>query len=151
MSQEVEEKKGKSRWTWVIIILCLLVASIAAGYTFWQKTSGDDSSGQQQAPEQIRKFTPESFLVNPAGGGYRRFMKITLTLEYTDKSLDKELVEKQHRIRHAVINILRSKAVEDLDSRDEAEKLRQELLTAINSILTEGSISGLYFEEFIIQ
>ncbi len=46
---------------------------------------------------------------------------------------------------------LRSKTVEQIQPLDKVAPLKNEIITAINSRLTKGEISRLFFTEFIIQ
>lgn len=99
---------------------------------------------------EYRQLALEPLVVNLADPGSRRYLRVTITLEFTDARVEKEMQRVGYRVRDSIIQILRSKTVADL-APDRAEKVRQELLGTINGLLEEGKITGLYFQEFIIQ
>ncbi|MBO8167983.1 MAG: flagellar basal body-associated FliL family protein [Thermoanaerobacteraceae bacterium] len=144
-------KKGghmKRILIWGLLVVLLLASAVGATYYIATGKNGDGS--KKDKPENIYKFELMPFTVNLADMGYRRFLRVQITLEYTNKSLGRELEEKRHRIRDEIINILRSKRVSDLDSLEKTTRLRQELLTGINQLLSD-KIQGIYFKDFIIQ
>ncbi len=63
------------------------------------------------------------------------------------------LAKREPMIKDAVIRVLSSKKVEELLTTEGKEKLKEELVEAINeaSGLEEGAVVNLYFTEFIIQ
>lgn len=97
-----------------------------------------------------KQLSLESLVVNLADAGGRRYLRVTITLEYADGKVEKELQRSMHRIRDAIIQVLRSKTVADL-APGKAEKVKKELLDTVNGFLKEGRVTGLYFQEFLIQ
>lgn len=91
------------------------------------------------------------FTVNLIDPGMKRYLRVRMTFAYfPNKSLVKELGEREAEVRDSIIGVLRSKTVADLTA-DSTEKLRAELISAINGVLTAGEIQDLYFIEFVIQ
>jgi len=142
----VSEIANKKRPLWIIIVALLvliaLLASASAVYLFL--------ASHKKAPDErpINKLTLNTYTVNLADNSFRRYIRLTLTLEYEGKELTEEMGTKKHRINDAVISLLtEKKAVEMM----EKETIRRELKQVINSVLRTGEISGIYFEEFIIQ
>ncbi len=148
---QTEEIKPKRKWLkWVLIItIPLLIISGSIGFYFL--TMADDSDDGIIPMKNVQTLTIPSFTINLADAGNRRYLRTQVTIEYAEKKLLAELELKNHRLKDAVINILRGKRVADLDSNEKTEALRQELITAVNELLVDGQIIGLYFEEFIIQ
>ena len=148
-----EKPKKKSRLVIVLIFTIPLVLAIAVlSYLYVADTLAKASGEEGVVPiKSIKKTTLKSFTVNLADTGYRRYLRTTITMEYASKEIDEEMEIVMHRIKHTVLNVLRSKKVTDLNSLQKTEELRLELLNAVNSELTQGEINGLYFEEFIIQ
>lgn len=113
---------------------------------------GSGNSGGQAAQgrindKDVKVLQIKSFVVNLADQGH--YLRTTITLEYTDSALAKELSQREYRVRDAIISVLRTKQVSDLQPSS-TDKIREELITAINNVL-QGKITGLYFDEFIIQ
>jgi len=61
------------------------------------------------------------------------------------------LGKKEHELTDVVITTLRSKTVEQIQLLDKVTPLKNEIINAINTRLTEGKISRLFFTKFIIQ
>ena len=63
------------------------------------------------------------------------------------------MAERQPMIRDAIIHTLSAKKVEDVISSDGKEKLKEELVEAINEAigLPENAVVNVYFLDFIIQ
>ncbi|MGB9860088.1 MAG: flagellar basal body-associated FliL family protein [Moorellaceae bacterium] len=151
--EEEEPVRGKRKKPWLIIFLLVgVIVLMSGGFTYLylsgNRLSAGENPGREARRAEIRKLTLESFVVNLADPGFRRYLRAKITLEYTNPRLESELNEKLHRIRDAIIAVLRSKKTEELSQED---ALKRELLTAVNSQLETGQVQALYFEEFIVQ
>ena len=64
-----------------------------------------------------------------------------------------QIAERLPMIKDAVIKVLSSKKAEEVLSADGKEHLKEELIEAINEAigLEEGPVTGIYFEDFIVQ
>lgn len=147
-------KKKRSWLKWVLILgIPLISISGTLGFLYAKNTFLNDMNNEPIiSMKDINKHTIDSFTINLADMGSRRYLRTQVVLEYVDsKKLVKELGYKNHRIKDVVIDVFRSKKVEDLDSTKKTDALRDELLLSINKLLVDGQIIGLYFEEFIIQ
>lgn len=116
-----------------------------------QETKGQQAEAKGTNDEAAyRQLNLEPLVVNLADPGGRRYLRVTITLEFTDPKVEKEMARVGYRVRDAIIQVLRSKTVADL-APDQADKVRQELLDTVNGLLEKGKFTGLYFQEFIIQ
>lgn len=96
-----------------------------------------------------KSLTLPSVTVNLEDSGY---IKTTITLEYiADKQLDEELEQKSYKVKDRIITVLRNTSVMSLQDPQKTDELKSRLLAEINNTLSNGKISGLYFEEFIVQ
>ena len=145
---EERKKKGMSLLT---IVLLILVFFLSGGYAyrflFGSAFADKEPSGRSDLAG-YQKLVLEPIVVNLKEPGVKKYLRVKITLEYQDGRLTGELNEKTHRIYDAIIGVLRSKGVEDLQNQ---EALKKELLTAINSHLLGGQVKAIYFEEFITQ
>jgi len=139
-----EKKKGPV-FIILILLLVLTILLVAVGAAYYFLVIYDGSSS---AHKPIYKTTLDTYTVNLADNNFRRYIRLTVTLEYDYEKLSKEIEEKKHRINDAVISYLTTKRAADMTDK---EVVRQDLEGVINSILTSGQVTGLYFEEFIIQ
>ena len=139
---------GSGKKKWIIIALILLLVAGAAGYFLLGPKFGIFASDN----EVLFSAQLETFTVNLEDNNYRRYLRTDITLEYSDKDIGKEIEEKKYKIRDKIISVLTQKSIEDFDSDQKREKVRIELIQAVNTILTQnGQIKALYFEDFIIQ
>jgi flagellar basal body-associated protein FliL len=90
-------------------------------------------------------------IINPAATAGTRFLNVSMAFEYGRERLQRELESEDFRIRDALINILVSKRIDEIDGADDKERLRQELLAAVNGMLKTGRIRKIYFTNFVIQ
>ena len=93
----------------------------------------------------------ESFVVNLNDPGGKRYLKTTLELESSSKDFSEELQSKMPQIKDAIVMILSSKSLADIQGIDGKISLRKALILKINTILKQNKIRNLYFTEFVIQ
>lgn len=149
--EETETKEKKRPSLLLVITLAVILVALSGGtvyYFFFRDSKGATAAPVAKQAAVMQKLALDSIVVNLADPGLRRYLRVKITLEYSDTRLTKELNEKLYRIRDTLISVLRSKKTDDLQNED---ALKQELLTAVNAQLMGGQVQGLYFEEFIIQ
>ena len=113
---------------------------------------GTDSKKEEQLPPDIGvMFTLDPFVVNLAGSGGKRFLKVTATLELSAPEVNPEIEENNQKITDSILVLLSSKNFEDLYSVQGKFKLKDEIATRVNRFLVVGHIKDVYFSEFIIQ
>jgi len=171
------EKKGKN--TLMIIIIAVLVLIIIGGGLAAFLLMGDDEEKmqpqQQMAPQTqevksssrlrsgsnstvSRKLSDigqlyqlEGFTVNLKSDQGRRYLKTTISLELNGEELSLELDKKSPVIRDKIIRILSSKTLEDISSKKGKQKVSDQIVDTMNSMIVDGSVKGIYFTEFVIQ
>lgn len=151
MAEQQNQNTKKRPWLKWVLIFTIPLVLIAGGLGFYFSGILNQNNNGEINMRNIQTLTIESFPINLADQGHRRYLRTQITMEYVDKRLASELELKGHRIKDTIINVLRSKTVNDLNTTEKSEALRQELMDEINELLNEGKIIGLYFEEFIIQ
>lgn len=50
-----------------------------------------------------------------------------------------------------ILHVLRSKSVDDIRPLDKEEKVKQEIMSKINTRLKNGKVERVYFSDFLIQ
>jgi flagellar FliL protein len=140
-----EPKKKKSK---LLILGVIALIAISAG-TYLYFSGGLKNSPAQVTKENMKSVTLPSLTVNLADSGY---VKTTITLEYvSSKKLENELTNNLYEVKDSTIRVLRNTSADTLKNPQATEILKQALLKEINSTLTSGKVTGLYFEEFIVQ
>lgn len=138
-----------SKFFLVIIVIVMLLVTGAAGYYFAKKST--PGSGQSDVSTKEYLFTTGEITANLSDPQNRSYIKINIYLGYNYQKLQTELTDKTPQIRDAMLDILRSKKASDLNSQKSIDKMKDELISRINSILTTGKITSVYFSDILIQ
>lgn len=93
----------------------------------------------------------DQFIVNLMSQGGRRYLKTTITLEMSDEAMTAEIEKKHAIIRDLIIGVISSKTVEEISTIKGKDKLKDELVSTINEVLTDGYIKNMFFTDFVIQ
>lgn len=148
MSNE-EKPKGRFGWRFWLILILVLILTIGGAATGTILYLGGKIPGEEKEKAvPVYQAPMGNFTVNLKDNNYKRYLRMELTLETNEKKLIKEIEENNHRIRDVIIVELAGKSVADLENREE---LKDELMNAINAILTKGEVSGIYFAQFMFQ
>ncbi len=165
--EQKEEKSsgGSNKLLLVVIIVLLLLLLIIGGLVAYFLLSGNDNpEDQPQEPKKIEKkhkvkemteigpiYPLDQFIVNLVSNGASRYLKCKIDLELDSPELQQEVDKKLPAIRDAIIQILSSKTVEEIQTAKGKEKLKEEIKRKLNEMLTTGEIRNVYFTEFVIQ
>ncbi|MEJ5377216.1 MAG: flagellar basal body-associated FliL family protein [bacterium] len=144
-------KKGGSKM--IFIILGVVVLLGAGGFFGWSHLKGGSSSAEKApppAPPAVVSVKP--FVVNLMGtADAPRYLKLEFDLELRSGSQVKELETRMSELRDAIIVLLGSKRYEDLASIEGKDRLKEEIISRVNSRLQSATASRVFFKEFIIQ
>ncbi len=149
MTSQVEEKQAPpKKKTWKLIIGLVLLVALASGI-FGYFSGNLQLADLLAREEKIKSVTLPSLTVNLADRGY---VKTTITIEYVStKNMDKAMEENSYELKDSAIKVLRNTSFLSLQNPQATENLKKSLLQEINTTLAEGKITGLYFEEFLVQ
>ena len=96
-------------------------------------------------------FPLDPFIVNLAGSGGSRLLKVNVSLKMSAPEVHLELRKNILKLTDSILFLLSSKSFEDIDSFQEKSKLEDEIMVRVNKFLTAGQVNGAYFTEFIIR
>ncbi len=163
-AEDILEEKGsqsKKMMLIIIIISVFFMGIMGAGfYVLWNKVAPPDPEVQLD-PEQTEEENDEgkirpvhtltTFVVNLADRGGSRYLRTTLDLELTDEAAVEEVKQRLPQIRNAVLMIIPSKTSKDIKTTEGKTAMRDEIMEQLNSFLKNGSVTNIYFTEFVIQ
>lgn len=160
--REVEEapspKGKKSFMLWIVIGVVALGVLGGGGFFAWKtflktpETKGKAAETKQGLGELIGHAYPlEPFLINLAGNSGNRYLKVAMTLDLNAAEPSKEVAKRLPQIRDALLFLLTSKTLEDVQSSQGKVTLQAEATSRINAFLQSGQVKKIYFTEFIIQ
>jgi flagellar FliL protein len=74
-------------------------------------------------------------------------------LEYpaTEAAVGLELEKRQHQLRDLFITEFSSRTLDELVDSRVKEEIREQLLAKLNTSVTSGHVTNLYFTEYVIQ
>jgi len=172
-NEEVAPQKSGSKLVLIIIIVLLLLILIGGGLAayFLLGDNGEEQVADQQPQaqtqaKQVKKrnisrnsdlmqigpiYPLDQFIVNLLSENGSRFLKIKMDLELSGPELTAELDKKKPLIRDIVIRTLTSKTFQEVSTGKGKEKLKDELVDRINSVLADGSVRNIFFTEFVVQ
>ncbi|RUM67915.1 MAG: flagellar basal body protein FliL [Sulfurospirillum sp.] len=176
-TQEVkEEKKGGSNIILIVIVSLLFVLVIggAAMAYFMLKSDSEvideankatsnmqakqinsSSSSKSQRVTNYAKIGPmypmDQFIVNLYNEGSSRYLKTTINFELSLPELSSEMDTKKPLIRDIVIKTLSAKTYEEISTIRGKENLKDEIVSKVNQVLTDGKVNNIFFTDFVIQ
>ena len=144
----------------VVLAVLLIAVAIIVGYVVISgrgpagEASADEDgavSASESSPAMGPGYTFDTFIVNVAGTGGRRYLKCTITVEFDKNAGVNEAGTKVPLMRDAVIDILSSKTLEDLEPGPMRNALRDELVATISSVIIKARVTRVFFNEFVVQ
>lgn len=107
--------------------------------------------GGAAAPGVSTVFSLEPFIVNIYDGQELRYLKVKVELEMVNATVKPELEGRLAAIRDAILVVLTTKKLQEVQDVQGKNQLREEILTAISKIVAQGKVSKVYFTDFVVQ
>ena len=95
-------------------------------------------------------YNMEAFNTNLEGLP-RRFVRLEIAVEMYDQEGFEEIVTSNGESRDAIMKIINSKRLDELDSVQGKLSLKTELIAQVNQLLDRGVVKDLYFTNFQVQ
>jgi flagellar FliL protein len=96
-------------------------------------------------------YSVESIVVNPAGTAGTRFLSCSVSFELADKDAQKTFEQMDVRIKDLLITILSSKTVDELSDVSSRNRMRREMLVAVNRMTSPAKANAVYLTDFVLQ
>lgn len=147
----------------LIGVLMIFMVGMGGGlFLMWNKLSamnvqGNSGNGDLPNQEAILEnplgpiISLETFIVNLADKGGKRYLRLTMDLELGNPEMESEIQKRMPQVRDSILMILPSKRFADISSVEGKIALRDELLAGLNSFLLQGEVTKIYFKEFVVQ
>jgi len=100
---------------------------------------------------QARLISFEPIVVNIAGSGGGRFLKVTVAVVTDSVAAHEELGMRMPQVKDAMITLMSSKRVVDVADFEGKVLLKEDLRDRIDAILTQGSVESVLLTEFVVQ
>lgn len=157
------ENSGGKPFVLIALVVVNMCVVLGVGYMVWksrqtppstidQVVDGEKKTDEHEktTPEEIGKVVPlETFIVNLAGAKGRKVLKVNMELEVKGSEIVTEIDNRKAQIRDFIIIILSSKTYDEISAKEGKDALRNEIKDNINTFLSKGKISNVYFTELI--
>ncbi|TYO95477.1 flagellar basal body-associated FliL family protein [Desulfallas thermosapovorans] len=139
----------------MMLAVFLVGAGMVIGYFKFLDPDNKEAVANEKAGQNIPLAAMDlgDMVVNLSGGAGGHFLKASIVIEYNADKKVAELVEsKKPHIIEAIQFTLRKKSAGDIKPPEATEKLKQELIKAVNERLgTEDAVQRIIFTQFIVQ
>jgi|GEM_PF-6226694 len=112
--------------------------------------SGATNAETGGKPDDQKQFILSEIMVNVNGTNMSRLLKASLYFDASDATR-KKLEDNRAKIIDAVSSILRSKTLEEYESKDITGVLKNEIVSRVNAIIPGGGVENVYFLDLVIQ
>lgn len=147
----------------IILVVINMAVVIGVGFMVWkakqsppptidQIVAGEKQQAEAEkvVTEEVGKVIPlETFIVNLANSKGRKVLKVNMELEVTGSEIVQEVDNRKAQIRDFIIIILSVKTYEQISTKEGKDDLRTEIKDKVNSFLSKGKITNVYFTELI--
>ena len=147
-----KEKGGKG----LMIVLFILGLIVLGGATFggaylFMKTNKTVSA--QEVVVENAYVDLEEFTVNLADEGGKRYFKGELSVGYdkSNKKMAEEITANTVVIRDTIIFYFKGQKADFINNINNEQKIKDDLITAINKQLQKGKITDIRFKNMIVQ
>ena len=157
--------KPKKINKWVIVILGLIFLSGAGigavifftpgavpdSLDFWGIKNSAKGEKEADKKRQGHIYNMEPFIVNLADPDQPRYLKLRISLESKEIKLNEEYEKGLPQLRDTTLTLLSSKSYKDISDSEGKKKLREEITSRLNQLLSSFQVKTVYFTEFMIQ
>jgi len=112
---------------------------------------GAPAAGGEGGAAGATVFALDPFIVNIYDGQELRYLKVKVEMEMANPAIKPELDGRLAAMRDAILVVLTSKTLQDIQDIQGKNQLREEILTAISKIVAQGKVTKIYFTDFVIQ
>ena len=143
----------------IVAALLLLSAAISGTWLYYTSDPGAADSSSDEANLQQGDSRAEigpmidirEFIVNIISEDNSHYLRISMTIELSNKDAYDEMNMRMPQIRDAILMLASSKTFEELYDVHGKKQLKAELLIELNEMLTRGEAVAVYFNDFVVQ
>ena len=96
-------------------------------------------------------FPLDPFIVNIYDGQELRYLKVKIEMEMASPAVKTEVEARLAPIKDAILVLLSSKTMQDIQDVQGKNQLKEEIMTAVNKNIPPGKIAKIYFTDFVVQ
>jgi len=171
--QQGQQQGGGSNKLLIIIASVLFLVLIGGGVAAYTMMNSDDevidaansakkstivnkkSNSKEGRSTDYSQMGPmyslDKFIVNLFSDGGSRYLRVAVNLELSSAEFQPEVDKKQPLVRDIIIKTLSAKSYEEISTIRGKEALKDEMVTELNTIFTDGRVENIFFTEFVVQ
>ncbi len=145
----------------VLAVAGVVIASAAAWFFGLLPFGGHASAPVAEAKEEepVVDAKPQvgaleamdSFIANLSDEDGRRYLKVTLQVEFFDPHVPEEFRLRAPQIRDLLLTLFSSKTFAEIRTPEGKGLLREEIINRMNRAMHRDVVKAVYFTEFIVQ
>lgn len=112
-------------------------------------SKGDEAHEKPEAGASVVLF--DNLVLNPSGSGGLRFLLVTVGLRLSNSASVATIKASDAEVRDVLLRVFGDRRVEELADIGQREGLKRAIKTAVDSLLSAGTVKGVYFPQFVIQ
>lgn len=166
--QETPEKNNKKLF--IIIGAVVAVLAIGGGAAFFMggskkekapegakveaKAEGGGHGGAKEGEGAAAGGTVyplEPFIVNIYDGQELRYLKLKVEFEMANPQAKGELDAKLAPLRDAILILLTTKTMQEIQDLQGKNQLREQILAAVSKVVPPSKVTKVYFTDFVVQ
>jgi len=157
MADEQVQDKGqkKSHMKLFIIIGVAVAVAVGASVGIMMFMNGNKDTAHKEEKKSHAEATAvqslDPFIVNIYDGQELRYLKLRVEMEISGEEAKTELTSRQAQIRDAILVILTTKTLQDVQYLQGKNQLKQEIMAAVTKIVTPGKVKQIFFTDFVVQ
>ena len=162
--EEKEEESGSDKPPRNIkkmaVVGAAVLALLGGGAFYFMKHGHKVASDVPMTPKEMEKLIKHNpivdlkpFVVNldTRSGENPKYLKVRIAFKLDNPQVGKEIEYRMPEIQNIILILLGSESSEDLGTTGGKLALRNQIRHRVNSILTLGRVTSVYFTEFVIQ
>ena len=116
------------------------------------EAKAESGEGEAKAGETVATNYPlEPFIVNIYDGQEIRYLKLKVEFELANPQVKPELDAKVAPLRDAILILLTTKTMQEIQDLQGKNQLREQILAAVGKIVPPGRVTKIYFTDFVVQ
>ena len=116
------------------------------------EAKAEGGHGEAKAGEGAGSVYPlEPFIVNIYDGQEIRYLKLKVEFEMANALVKPELDSKVAPLRDAILILLTTKTMQEIQDLQGKSQLREQILGAVGKIIPPGKVTKVYFTDFVVQ
>lgn len=112
---------------------------------------GQGTAGEGESVAASGVYPLEPFMVNIYDGQEMRYLKLKVEFELANAQAKSELDAKVAPLRDAILILLTTKTMQEIQDLQGKNQLREQILGAVGKIVSAGKVTKVYFTEFVVQ